>query len=138
MTDLHPRVREILAGDTLAFMSTIETDGRPQVTGIWVRLDGDEIVSAHLGRHRKLQNIERDPRVAYAFDPGTQGEGGLDEYLVIYGRARITEGGAPELLQELAHVYMGPDVVFPSMPDPPPGWIVRTTIERITGSGPWA
>ncbi len=63
---------------------------------------------------------------------------GLLEYLVVHGRARITEGGAPELLQRLAHVYLGPDVKFPPMPDPPPGVVIRITPERYSGVGPWA
>ena len=66
------------------------------------------------------------------------GLAGLKEYLVVYGRARVTEGGAPELLQRLAHVYLGSDVVFPPMPDPPPGYVTRIAVERIGGVGPWA
>jgi hypothetical protein len=50
----------------------------------------------------------------------------------------VTEGGAPELLQRLAHVHLGPDVTFPPMPDPPPGYVLRITPERIGGVGPWA
>jgi hypothetical protein len=61
-----------------------------------------------------------------------------DEYLVVHGRARITEGGAPELLQRLAHVYLGPDVKFPPMDDPPPGYITHITPTRVGGVGPWA
>jgi hypothetical protein len=63
---------------------------------------------------------------------------GLKQYLVVHGRARVEEGGAPELLQRLAHVYLGPDVVFPPMPDPPPGYVLRTTVARLGGVGPWA
>jgi hypothetical protein len=55
----------------------------------------------------------------------------------VYGRARIEEGGAPELLQRLARVYLGPDVKFPPMDDPPPGFTLRTTVERLAGVGPW-
>ncbi len=62
---------------------------------------------------------------------------GLTEYLVIYGQAQIETGGAPELLQKLAWVYLGPDVKFPPMDDPPPGFIPRIKIERIAGVGPW-
>jgi hypothetical protein len=61
----------------------------------------------------------------------------LSEYLVIYGQATIEEGGAPELLQDLARAYMGPDVKFPPMDDPPPGFINRIKVERISGVGPW-
>jgi hypothetical protein len=62
---------------------------------------------------------------------------GLLNYLVVYGRARVTEGGAPELLQRLAETYIGPGVKFPTMPDPPPGFVIHITIERVTGMGPW-
>jgi hypothetical protein len=50
---------------------------------------------------------------------------------------RVTEGGGAETLQRLAHTYLGPDVVFPNMPDPPPGFVTRITPERIRGLGPW-
>lgn len=49
-----------------------------------------------------------------------------------------TEGGAAELLQRLAHTYLGPDVRFPPMDDPPPGYITHIAVERIGGVGPWA
>ena len=62
---------------------------------------------------------------------------GLDHYLVLRGQARVTEGGAADLLQRLAHVYLGPDVVFPGMPNPPPGYVIRMTVERISGMGDW-
>jgi hypothetical protein len=56
---------------------------------------------------------------------------------VVYGRSTLEEGGAAELLQKLAWVYMGPDVKFPAMDNPPPGFINRVKIERISGVGPW-
>jgi hypothetical protein len=49
----------------------------------------------------------------------------------------VDEGGAAEVLQRLAHTYLGPDVVFPNMPDPPPGFVTRITPERLGGVGPW-
>jgi len=57
--------------------------------------------------------------------------------LVVYGRARLTEGGAPELLHELAAIYVGPGTAFPPMPDPPPGVITHVTPMRVSGVGPW-
>ena len=62
---------------------------------------------------------------------------GLREYVVVHGRATIEEGGAPELLQQLAHVHLGPDVKFPPMDDPPPGHLIRIAVERVGGIGPW-
>jgi hypothetical protein len=61
----------------------------------------------------------------------------MRDYLVVHGRARITEGGAPQLLQRLARVYVGPDTRFPPMPEPPPGFVLHITPERIAGQGPW-
>ena len=130
--------RKVLEGPALAHLVTIEPDGRPQISIVWIGLDGDEIVAGHLPEHRKVRNMRRDPRVALSVEAGTLDELGLTEYVVVHGRARITEGGAAELLQRLAHVYLGPEVRFPPLPDPPPGYITHITVERIAGVGPWA
>jgi PPOX class probable F420-dependent enzyme len=137
MTKLPVSARAVLESAALAHLVTLEPDGRPQVSIVWVGLDGDEIVAAHLPEHRKVRNIRRDPRVALSIEAGTYNQIGLAEYLVVHGRARITEGGAAEVLQRLAHVYLGPEVRFPPMDDPPPGYITHITVERIGGVGSW-
>jgi PPOX class probable F420-dependent enzyme len=135
---LPESARALVESDALAHLVTLNKDGSPQVTCIWVGLDGDDIVAGHLFRtQQKLRNIERDSRVALSIEGKESNEMGLRHYLVVHGRARITEGGAPELLQRLAHVYLGPDVKFPPMPDPPPGVVTRIAVERIGGVGPW-
>lgn len=100
-------------------------------------VEGDEVVLATLFDQKKLRNMRRDPRVTLSLETATINEIGLTEYLVIEGRARVTEGGAPELLQELAYVYISPDVKFPPMPDPPPGFVTRIEVLRLGGVGPW-
>jgi PPOX class probable F420-dependent enzyme len=136
--DLPPEARVLLESGQLAHFTTINPDGTPQVTCIWVGLDGDEIVSGHLPRNQKVKNDERDPRVVISIEGAKDDdEYGLREYNVIRGLARVQEGGAPELLQRLAQVYLGPDVKFPPMDDPPPGYVIRTTPERFGGLGPW-
>ncbi len=134
---LPASARELLESDALAHLVTSNADGSPQVSCIWVGLDGDEIVSGHLPWQQKLRNVERDPRVTLSVEGTVVQPPGLKQYLIVHGRARIEQGGAPELLQRLAHVYLGPDVHFPPMPDPPPGFVLRTTVERIGGVGPW-
>jgi PPOX class probable F420-dependent enzyme len=129
--------RALLESDALGHLVTIEPDGRPQLSCVWVGLDGDDIVFASLGERRKLDNIERDPRVALSVEGTKINAMGLREYLVVHGRARIEPGGGPELLQRLAHTYLGPDVKFPPMDDPPPGVVVHITAERLGGVGPW-
>lgn len=138
MTTIPDSVRGVLEGPGLAHLVTLEPDGRPQVSIVWVGLDGDEIVAGHLPNHRKLRNIRSDPRVALSIEAGTRNEIGLDEYVVVHGHARVSEGGAPELLQRLARTYLGPDVRFPPMDDPPPGYITHIAVDRIGGVGPWA
>jgi PPOX class probable F420-dependent enzyme len=130
--------RALVESSALAHLVTLEADGRPQMSCVWVGLDGDDIVFASLGPRRKLDNIARDPRVALSIE-GTEFNGmGLKQYLVVHGKARIEEGGGPELLQRLAHTYLGADVKFPPMDDPPPGVVVRIAPDRLGGVGPWA
>ena len=123
---------------SLAHLVTLNPDGSPQVSCIWVGLDRDEIVSGHLrADQRKLQNVARDPRVALSIEGTEIHPPGLKEYLVVHGRARLVEGGAAELLQLLAYLYLGPNVKFPPMDDPPPGHVMHISVDRIGGVGPW-
>jgi len=134
---LTDEVRAALTAGHLAHLVTLSPEGHPHVTIVWVGIEDDEIVAAHLGTYKKVQNIRRDPRVCLSMETGGASAGGLNNYLVINGRGRVTEGGAPELLQRLAHVYIGPDAEFPPMEHPPPGFITRITPERVSGVGPW-
>jgi len=136
--ELPESARAVIESGSLAHLVTLNAGGSPQVTCIWVGLEGEEIVSGHLGDQRKLRNVVRDPRVALSIEGTVVQPPGLRQYLVVHGRARLVEGGAPELLQRLAHVYLGPDVKFPPMDDPPPGQVMHITVERLGGVGPWA
>ena len=129
--------REVLDSAALAHLLTLNADGSPQVTCVGVGLEGNEIVCAHRPRQRKIDNVELDPRVSVSIEADGTNEPGLRNPLVVHGRARVTKGGAPELLQRLAHTYLGPEVVFPPMSDPGPGYITRVSTERITEVGPW-
>jgi PPOX class probable F420-dependent enzyme len=134
---LPDSARTVLESDALAHLVTLNPDGSPQVTIVWVGLEGDEIVSGHLREQQKLRNVRRDPRVSLSLETGNTNELGLRQYLVVHGRSTVEEGGAPELLQTLARTYLGPDVRFPRMPDPPPGFRLRIVVERVGGVGPW-
>ena len=134
--DLNDIVREALTAGHLAHLVTLNKDGSSQVSIVWVGLDGDEIVCAHQNLYQKLKNIQRDARVALSMVTGGK-TNGLDNYLVINGRARITEGGASKLLNQLAQIYIAPGTTF--VPDgAPQGYITHITVERIHGNGPWS
>ncbi|MFL6206175.1 MAG: PPOX class F420-dependent oxidoreductase [Acidimicrobiales bacterium] len=137
MVALPDPAREVLDGPHLAHVVTMNADGSPHVTCVWVKTDGDDVVFGSLGPWRKLRNLERDPRIALSVEAPGANAIGMREYLVIQGTATVETGGAAELLQELAHVHLGPDVKFPPVDDPPPGSVVRIKVESITGVGPW-
>ena len=131
----------LFIGSNPATLVTINRDGSPQVSVVWIvaqsTADGDdELVTAHLQEHQKVRNIRRDPRVAVTF-VSTDRSGPFTPYLSIKGRARVEEGGAPELLEELTTAMFGPGTNFPP-PDAPPGYLTRISIEKVGGVGPWA
>jgi len=129
--------REVIESGKLAHFVTINRDGSPHVTIVWVGLDGDEIVIGKLMEDHKMRNIRRDPRVSLSIEAPSGDQFGMKHYLVVEGSARITEGGAPKLLHDLAQRYIGPGANFPPMPDPPEGFIIRVTPNKIRGMGPW-
>jgi PPOX class probable F420-dependent enzyme len=137
MAGLPESARAVIESGRLAHLVTRNVDGSAQISLVWVGLDGEEVVSAHLAEQQKILNIRRDARVALSIEAGTRNAMGLDEYLVVHGTARVTTGGAPELLQQLAERYLGPGVKFPPMDDPPDGYVTRITVDRVAGVGPW-
>jgi PPOX class probable F420-dependent enzyme len=131
-------VRAVIATGPYAHLVTLNPDGSPQVTVVWVGIENDEFVIGHMGVWQKVKNMRRDPRVVLSLLGHGKNPMGLQEYLVIHGKARITEGGAAALLQRLAQIYLGPNVEFPPAPNrDKPGYITRITPERFTGVGPW-
>lgn len=134
---LNDEVRQVLTSGRLGHLSTVNPDGGPQVSVVWIGVDGDDIVIGHLMGGQKVRNIARDPRVALTVEADGENPVGMKNYLIVYGRARLVDGGAPELLQQLAEVYVGTGVRFPPFDDPPPGHVIRISVERIGGVGPW-
>jgi PPOX class probable F420-dependent enzyme len=128
---------EFFAGPHLGHVVTINPDGSPHVTIVWVGVEDGEIVSAHLSNsYKKHRNIARDPRVSVSVQLPTINDFGLQHHVVAEGTARLTDGGGAALLQRLAHVYLGPDVTYPG-PDAPDGFVLRTAVTRIRGVLPW-
>ena len=76
--------------------------------------------------------------VALSIEGGARNPMGLDEYLVVHGTARVTEGGAPELLQRLAERVPRSGREVPADGRPAAGFVTRITVDRVAGVGPWA
>lgn len=137
MTTLPAELSKLIDAGPLVHLATVNPDGSPQVSVIWVGLDGGQLVSGHMSRYRKLRNIERDPRVVLSFDAPREPGVFLNPYAVLHARATVEPSGqAWDLLNRLTKVYMSPDAEFPAPRGP--GYIVRYEIERIGGIGPWA
>jgi PPOX class probable F420-dependent enzyme len=136
VTELPAELRDLIESGPLAHLSTINPDGSPQVSAIWIGLDGDDVVSGHMGRYAKLRNIERDPRVVLSFGAPRDPRVFLNPYAVLRARATVEQSDeAWDLLDRLTKVYMTPDDAFPAPKGP--GYIVRYSVQRISGVGPW-
>ena len=137
MSALPGELRELIESGTLAHLSTINADGSPQVSVIWIGLDGDDVVSGHMGRYLKVRNVERDPRVVLSFEAPRDREAFLNPYAVLKARATVEEGEAAwDLLNRLAKVYLSPDTEFPAPRGP--GFVLRYAVEHVGGVGPWS
>lgn len=134
--EIPDSAKAVIESGRLAHFVTVNADGSPHVTIVWVGLDGDEIVIGKLMVDQKVRNIRRDPRVSLSIEAEGD-QHGMQNYLVVEGTATVTEGGAPALLSELAQRYVGPGTRFPPMPDPPEGFVIRVTPTKIRGMGPW-
>jgi PPOX class probable F420-dependent enzyme len=138
---LNDAARDLIGKGANATLVTLNPDGSPRVTVVWVALqstqDGDQLVSAHLAEHKKVRNVRNDPRVAVTIvAPESPGQA-MRPYLSVNGTARIVEGGAPELLRDLNPILGDPDAKFPP-DDAPPGFLTRIRIDKVAGLGPWA
>jgi PPOX class probable F420-dependent enzyme len=133
---LNENARRALSAGRLGHLVTVNEDGSPQASVVWIGLDGDDVVVGHLMGGQKVQNIRRDARVVLTVEADGANEIGLGHYLIVYANAALDEGGAPELLQRLAEVYLGPGVTFPDF-EAPPGHVIRLRVDRVGGVGPW-
>jgi PPOX class probable F420-dependent enzyme len=138
MATIPDGARAFLATGPLAHAVTVDPDGTPHVTLWWAGFDGDEVVMATFFNleQRKIANLKRDPRVVLSFQAHEHTGEGLHPYMVIQGRATITEGGALEVMDRLAEYYIGPGQKF-WMREVPEGVVIHVTVERLYGVGPW-
>jgi PPOX class probable F420-dependent enzyme len=139
--ELNDSARNLIGRGADAALITLNPDGSPHVSLVWVALQsspgGDELVVGHLSKsgNKKVRNIRNDPRVAVMIvSPSGPGHP-ISLWLSVNGTARIVEGGAPELLTELAQA-LAPGVEF--VPEgAPPGFLTRIRIDKVGGVGPW-
>jgi PPOX class probable F420-dependent enzyme len=123
--------RAAVASGRLVHLATLNPDGTPQVTCVYVGWEGDEIVAGHLADHVKLRNMRRDPRVTLSIESDIDFPG-FSPYIVIQGTARVDEGGAVPLLRRITNGQFPPPG-----DDFPAGWVTRISPRKLGGVGPW-
>lgn len=129
--ELSDKLKALLDTPVFISVATIQPDGSPQVSPVWVKRDGDDLLfSTTIGR-RKEKNLRRDPRVTVLLQP-------FDApytYAEIRGEATMTTEGGQELIDELALKYTGLKYVEfnPSSVNDEPRVVVRVTARKVVG-----
>ena len=103
---LSENVKKLFLEPNFAHLATLMPDGSPQVTPVWVEMEGDRIVVNTAEGRIKPRNVRRDPRVAISI---VRQE---NPYQAAYIRGRVVElrhEGADESIDRLAKKYIGED-----------------------------
>ncbi|MFD7527087.1 MULTISPECIES: PPOX class F420-dependent oxidoreductase [unclassified Streptomyces] len=127
---LPVELKALLDTPVFVTVATVQPDGSPQVSPVWVKRDGDDLlVSTSIGR-RKEQNLRRDPRVSVVVQP-------FDApytYAEIRGTATLTTEGGDELMDELSVKYTGKKFAeFNPSLDDAERVVVRITPRKVVG-----
>ena len=100
------KYRDLFSKRAFASLATMMPNGQPQVTPVWVDIDGEDVIFNSAKGRQKDRNVRRDPRVALALiDPENP-----YRYLEIRGKVvEITEEGASAHIDKMAKKYLGVD-----------------------------
>ena len=126
---LNDTIRAIVDGKNFATIATLNADGSPQTSPVWITRDGDDLlVSTVIGR-LKERNLRRDPRASITvFDHDNP-----YNYFEARGPVSFTEEGGFDLINDLSHKYVGSDYTGDEGTDNV-RVIVRLTAEKVTGN----
>ena len=129
---LSTAVRRLLDEPNPAVLATLNADGSPQTSVIWVGREGDELVISSAAGRRKGRNIRRDPRVSLSVYDQRDSE----IYAEIRGRATVTEDIGRALAVRLAEQYDGPGAgeQFLALPPEIVRVVIRIVPEHIAGN----
>ena len=103
MTTLPESVHPLLDGPEFATLATIEPGGRPQLSVVWFKRDGDQLLFSTVRGRRKALNLERDPRATVL----VYAAGNPYHYVELRGGVSVEDDPRAELIDELSRSYRG-------------------------------
>jgi PPOX class probable F420-dependent enzyme len=126
-TTFNDATRELLDGRNFATVATLNPDGGPQTSVVWVLRDGDTVLFSSTANRQKVRNLAADPRISLTvFDTGNPYNS-----VEIRGTAELAEDPGKELPRRLSHKYLGEDP--PPEPDDVVRLVVRVTPHTLNG-----
>ncbi|MYZ10690.1 TIGR03618 family F420-dependent PPOX class oxidoreductase [Streptomyces sp. SID2999] len=129
---LSDRLKSLLDTPVFIVVGTVQPDGSPQMSPVWVKRDGDDVLISTTVDRRKEKNLKRDPRVTVVvMDPENP-----YEYAEIRGTAELTTEGGQALIDELSLKYTGKKYAEfnPASADDAERVVVRITPRKVVGS----
>jgi PPOX class probable F420-dependent enzyme len=103
MTSIPAEAYPLLDGAEFATIATINPNGFPQQSVVWIERDGDDVLVSTIKGRRKFLNMERDPRVSVLVYP----KDNPYSYVEVRGTVTMTEEGGRELIDRLNQQYTG-------------------------------
>ncbi|MFB7996786.1 PPOX class F420-dependent oxidoreductase [Streptomyces sp. NPDC056002] len=128
---LSDELKALLDTPVFITVATIQPDGSPQVSPVWVKRDGDDVLFSTTVDRRKQKNLRRDPRVTVVVQPADNPYA----YAEIRGTADLTTEGGQELIDELSLKYTGKQYADfnPRSADDAERVVVRITPRKVVG-----
>ncbi|MGV9560406.1 PPOX class F420-dependent oxidoreductase [Streptomyces sp. NPDC003401] len=129
--ELSDSLRALLDSPVFITVATIQPDGSPQVSPVWVKRDGDDVLFSTTVDRRKYKNLVRDPRVTFVVQPAESPY----TYAEVRGTAETTTEGARELIDELSVKYTGKQYADfnPASADDADRVVVRIRARKVVG-----
>lgn len=128
---LPQSVKTLLEDKAYGHVATFDAKGNPQITMVWMDVDGDEAIFNTAEGRLKVQNLRRDPRIIVS----VQDRNDPQAYAVFHGKARVTDIGADAHIDKLAKRFLGADK-YPFRQASEKRLMVRISVDRIGGVGP--
>lgn len=128
---LPESVRNLLADKAYGHVITFNPSGTPQVTMVWMDVDGNQAVYNTAEGRIKVRNLRKDPRIIVS----VQNRNEPQSYVCLTGKATLTEAGAEANIDKLAKRFLGLDT-YPWRAPGEKRILVRIDVEKIGGFAP--